>query len=78
MRMSRRMALYAQGGAMSYTYTGTAVFEGDPAGDWKLTLKTGGTLIFNKLNTLVDIFAVGGGAGASVADDVPFDGCGSD
>ena len=63
MRMSRIMCLCGNGNtAMAFSFSGEAVLDGDPAGDWKLTLKTGGTLIFNKLNTLVDIFAVGGGA----------------
>ncbi len=52
----------------AYTYTGNAVFAGDPLGDWTLTLKTDGTLTITCLGLckgIIDVFLVGGGGGGS-------------
>lgn len=62
MRMSRQLGLVGRSSVMAYTYTGTAVFSGDPKGDWVLTLKDSGTLVFKNLPTNIDVFMISGGA----------------
>lgn len=54
--------------SFAYTYTGDAVFEGDPTKDWTLTLKTSGTLTITDLGPCrgnVEVFLVGAGGGGS-------------
>ena len=72
MRMSRRAAIYSQGGAgtgvPAFTYTGsyTIVESVEETGLWFVRFLTSGTLVFTSKGNLaagVDIWACGGGGG---------------
>lgn len=65
---SRTATLTVKSSQPSYTYGGTHTLTKEGTYNWKLTLKTGGTLNFTNLGTgdgAVDIFCVGGGAGGN-------------
>lgn len=55
----------AASGLPEFTYTGTYLLLDDGHGNWRIRVLTSGTLVFSKLKTSVDVFLVGGGAGAS-------------
>lgn len=67
MRLSRRMTYGGIGEVFPpvFTYTGTYEFIDDGDKNWRLKLKSSGTLTFTKIGSDVDIFLVGGGAGGS-------------
>lgn len=64
---SRTATLTVKDPAMYYTYTGTAEKIDDGNGNWRIKLKTSGTLkftAFGNWNGKVDVFCVGGGGAA--------------
>ena len=68
MRMSRRLALYAAGGAFtegSFTYTGTYEFADQGNDNWMVRFLTTGVLTLKK-KISVDVWLLGGGGGGDL------------